>query len=208
MILKSLEKYFISEVSYQCGHLVLAVSVSLRWHGLHITFSWCVAAVPTIRQVRFVEAQIWSHLDLAQTSVASDSLKSLLMQGAGALLVQPFSSAFLCTPDPQPALQQTSPTLPAACPGVGLFLIISLRQQILHGLHIFAQCHHHKRPSCLGQGNRILAPLRFKCTQSTCFPWAPGMFSVRLGFEDIFLLPFWFSLHPRDHWSTHRRPYS
>lgn len=159
MILKSLEKYFISSFHW-CGHLCLScvcVFGGDTWTPHHFFFpDVCGCCSQRICQVRFAEAQIWSHLDLAQTFSCFRQLEVLCSCSgcAGCSSVQPFSSAFLCTPDPQPALQQGPLTHTACCVScvwVSSWYSLPLHVQILHGLHIFAQM------SLLPKGLLVLA---------------------------------------------------
>ena len=213
MILKSLEKYFISSFHW-CGHLCLSVSVGLT-RGLHITsFSdACGHCSQRICQVKFAETQIWSHLYLAQKlSVASDSSKS----SALAMGVQraPQSSLFpLPSSVPpihsQPYSRVPSPTPPAACPACGslpdtpclcVFKSCTAFTSLL-------RCHYcHKAFLSLWEQNPC--PSESGGTQPTC---SRGHWHVLLcvaGFWGHFSpLPFWFSCTSHQLCFPHRRPY-
>lgn len=193
MILKSLEKYFISSFHW-CGHLCLSCVCGGDTWTPHPFFSdACGRCSQCICRVKFAETQIWSHLYLAQKlSVASDSSKS----SALAVGVQraPRSSLFPLPSSVPPIHSQ--PTTGSPHPHrllrvlrVGLFLILpaSACSNLARPSHLCSDVTTAIRPSYLCR-NRIPAPLSLAAPSPPALV-ATGMFSsVLLVFEDIFLL--------------------
>ena len=214
MILKSLEKYFISSFHW-CGHLCLScvcVFGGDTWTPHHFFFSWCVWLLfPT-----YLPSEVCWGSDLispwsgSNVQLLPTAWSPLLLQWVCRVLLGP--AFFLCLP----LYPWSTASLTAGPPHphcllrvlrVGLFLILSASacSNLAWASHFCSNVTTAKRPSCLGR-NRISAPLSLAAPSPPAL-LAAGMFSVLLGFEDIFLLPFWFSCTSQQLCLPHRRPY-
>ena len=199
MILKSLEKYFILSFHW-CGHLCLScvyVFGGDTWTPHHFFFFFfflmCVAAVPNV-SAKWGLLKLRSDLTLfwlRNVQLLPTAWRPLLLQWVCRVLLSP--AFFLCLP----LYPWSTASLTAGPPHphcllrvlrVGLFLILSASacSNLAWASHLCSNVTTAKRPSCLGR-NRISAPLSLAAPSPPAV-LAAGMFSVLLGFEDIFLL--------------------
>ena len=217
MILKSLEKYFILSFHW-CGHLCLScvyVFGGDTWTPHHFFFFFsdvCGCCSQRICQVRFAEAQIWSHLVLAQKrSVASDSLTSSALavgvQGAPQSSLFPLPSSVPLIHS-QPYSRAPSPTLPAACPACGSLpdtLCLCVFKSCM-GFTSLLKCHHCQK-AFLSWQEQNLCPSESGGTQSTCCLGRWHVLCVAGFWGHFSPLPFWFSCTSHQLCFPHRRPY-